>query len=103
MNSTKPIEVFQDSFRIANLMLHLHRLLENDGLQTEGHLVTQIRSVLGAEEGEELQLLLNPIFLGCIRELLSSGDEPKRLVSLYERRKIQTMVWQPRTRCQLAS
>lgn len=82
MNSPKPIEVFQDSFRIANLMLHLHRLLENDGLQTEGNLVTQIRSVLGAEEGEELQLLLNPIFLGCIREQAGVPTATMRPLSL---------------------
>ncbi len=31
-----PKEVFEDSFRIAELLLHLHRLLENDGLVTEG-------------------------------------------------------------------
>lgn len=63
-----PIEVFQDSFRIAELMLHLHRLLENDGLRTDGEMVGHIRSALGAAKDEQLQLLLNPIFLGCIRE-----------------------------------
>jgi len=63
-----PIEVFQDSFRIAELMLHLHRLLENDGLRTEGDLVGKVRAALGAEKEEQLQLLLNPMFLGCIRE-----------------------------------
>lgn len=78
----KPIEVFNDSFRIAELMLHLHLLLENDGLQTEGDIVTQIRSVLGAAEDEQLQLLLNPIFLGCIREQAGVPTSTMRPLSL---------------------
>lgn len=80
-----PKEVFQDSFRIAELMLDLHRLLENDGLQTEGDLVGVIRGALGAEKGEHLQLLLNPIFLGCIREqaaLPSTTMRPHSLANL---------------------
>jgi len=77
-----PIEVFHDSFRIAELMLHLHRLLENDGFQTEGLLVSQVRSALGAAEEEQLQLLLNPIFLGCIREQASVPAATLRAPSL---------------------
>lgn len=82
MTPLKPIEVFHDSFRIAELMLQLYRLLENDGLQTEGHLVSQVRSVLGAAEGEQLQLLLNPVFLGCIREQAGVPTATMRAPSL---------------------
>lgn len=31
-----PRQVFEDSFRMAELLLHVYRLLENDGLMTEG-------------------------------------------------------------------
>ena len=63
-----PKEVFQDSFRIAELLLHLYRLLENEGIVTEGETVTSLRVLLKAEADEQLQLLLNSVFLGCIRE-----------------------------------
>ena len=63
-----PKDVFQDSFRIAELLLHLHRLLENDGLVTEGNMVTGLREMLGTAPDEQLQLVLNSVFLGCIRE-----------------------------------
>ncbi len=63
-----PKEVFQDSFRIAELLLHLYRLLENEGLVTEGETVTSLRVLLKAQADEQLQLLLNSVFLGCIRE-----------------------------------
>jgi hypothetical protein len=63
-----PKEVFEDSFRIAELLLHLHRLLENDGLVTEGDLVIGLREMLGTAPDEQLQLVLNSLFLGCIRE-----------------------------------
>ena len=63
-----PKEVFQDSFRIAELLLHLSRLLENDGLVTQGDLVIRLREVLKTAPDEQRQLVLNSIFLGCIRE-----------------------------------
>jgi len=63
-----PREVFQDSFRIAELLLHLYRLLENTGLETKGKTVDHLREVLGAAPDEQLQLVLNTVFLGCIRE-----------------------------------
>jgi hypothetical protein len=63
-----PKDVFQDSFRIAELLLHLHRLLENEGLVTQGAMVDSMRDLLGAHADEHLQLVLNSIFLGCIRE-----------------------------------
>lgn len=63
-----PKEVFQDSFRIAELLLYLHRLLENDGLVTKGDLVVGLREMLRTAPNEQLQLVLNSFFLGCIRE-----------------------------------
>ena len=63
-----PKQVFEDSFRMAELLIHVYRLLENDGLQTTGQLVTSLRSLLQCPEDEEIQLVVNAIFLGCIRE-----------------------------------
>jgi hypothetical protein len=65
--------VFEDSFRIAELLIHVYRLLENDGLQTEGDTVTALRGVLHCEQDEQVQLIVNAVFLGCIRE---SADVP---------------------------
>ena len=63
-----PKEVFLDSFKIAELLLHLHRLMENDGVVTQGELITRLRPILNAAPDEQLQLVLNTVFLGCIRE-----------------------------------
>jgi hypothetical protein len=63
-----PKQVFEDSFRMAELLLHVYRLLENDGLKTEGAMVTALRGLLNAEQDEQIQLVVNAIFLGCIRE-----------------------------------
>lgn len=63
-----PKEAFEDSFRIAELLVHLFRLLENDGLVTTGDMVVRLRDMLKAQPDEPIQLVLNSIFLGCIRE-----------------------------------
>ena len=63
-----PRQVFEDSFRMAELLLHVYRLLENDGLQTEGAMVTSVRGILNTDQDEQIQLIVNTIFLGCIRE-----------------------------------
>jgi hypothetical protein len=63
-----PREAFEDSFRIAELLVHLYRLLENDGLITHGDMVIGLREMLKTEPDEPIQLVLNSIFLGCIRE-----------------------------------
>jgi hypothetical protein len=63
-----PKQVFEDSFRMAELLIHVYRLLDNDGLQTEGNMVTALRGLLECEKDEQVQLIVNAIFLGCIRE-----------------------------------
>src|ERR1035437_1079711 len=63
-----PKQVFEDSFRMAELLIHVYRLIENDGLKTEGQMVTSLRELLQCEKDEQLQLIVNAIFLGCIRE-----------------------------------
>jgi hypothetical protein len=63
-----PRQVFEDSFRIAELLIHVYRLLENDGLKTEGELVDCFRRLLACDQNEQLQLIVNAAFLGCIRE-----------------------------------
>ena len=63
-----PKQVFEDSFHMAELLIHVYRLLENDGLQTEGSMVTALRGLLECEKEEQVQLIVNAVFLGCIRE-----------------------------------
>jgi hypothetical protein len=63
-----PKQVFEDSFRMAELLIHIYRLLDNDGLKTDGDLVRALRKILDCEHDEQIQLVVNAIFLGCIRE-----------------------------------
>lgn len=53
---------------MAELLIHVYRLLENEGLQTEGNMVTALRGLLSCEKDEQVQLIVNAVFLGCIRE-----------------------------------
>ena len=52
-----PKQVFEDSFRMAELLIHVYRLLDNDGLQTEGNMVTALRGLLECEKDEQVQLI----------------------------------------------
>ncbi len=63
-----PRQVFEDSFRMAELLIHVYRLLENDGLKTEGEVVDSFRKMLACGPDEQLQVIANAAFLGCIRE-----------------------------------
>lgn len=77
-----PKQVFEDSFRMAELLIHVYRLLENDGLRTDGHLVTSMRGLLACEEDEQIQLVVNAVFLGCIRETANVPSAQLRPQSL---------------------
>jgi hypothetical protein len=72
-----PREVFEDTFRIAELLIQLYRLLENDHLETEGERVEAIRRLLRCSPDEQIQVLANEVFLGCIRE--NANIPPSRL------------------------
>jgi hypothetical protein len=72
-----PREVFEDTFRIAELLIQLYRLLENDHLETEGERVDAIRRLLHCSPDEQVQVLANEVFLGCIRE--NANIPPGRL------------------------
>jgi hypothetical protein len=61
-------QLFQETFRPARLLLGLYRLLDNDGVRTEGMRVDELRRMLGAQQNEELLLVLNDVFLGLVRE-----------------------------------
>lgn len=63
-----PRQTFEDNIRPAELLLRVYRLLENDAVQTEGDLITSLRTVVGANVDEELMLVYNEIFCGLIRE-----------------------------------
>ncbi len=63
-----PRQIFDDSFRIAELLIHVYRLLENEGVKTEGAMLSALRKVFGWDQDEQIQLIANAVFLGCIRE-----------------------------------
>ncbi len=67
---------------MAELLLHVYRLLENDGLQTEGAMVTSVRGILNTDQDEQIQLIVNTIFLGCIRESANVPEGQLRPKSL---------------------
>jgi hypothetical protein len=61
-------QLFQETFRPAVLLLGVYRLLDNDGIHTEGVHVEELRKMLGVKQDEELLLVLNDVFLGLVRE-----------------------------------
>jgi hypothetical protein len=63
-----PRQAFEDNLRPAELLLRVYRLLENDGITTDGDLVKALRTAVGAQDDEELLLIYNEIFLGLVRE-----------------------------------
>src|SRR5438067_1024804 len=63
-----PRQAFEDNIRPAELLLRVFRLLENDGLHTEGEIVKALRLTVGAAGDEQLLLIYNEIFLGLVRE-----------------------------------
>jgi hypothetical protein len=77
-----PLYIFNDSFHMAELLIHVYRLLENDGLKTEGELVDCLRKLLACNQDEQLQLIVNAVFLGCIRESANMPAQQLKLESL---------------------
>ncbi len=64
-----PRQTFEDNMHPAQLLLRVYRLLDsNDTIQTEGHMVEAVRSVVQASAEEDLMLVYNEIFLGLVRE-----------------------------------
>ena len=68
---------------MAELLLHVYRLLENDGLKTEGAMVAALRNLLQTEQDEPIQLIVNTVFLGCIRESANVPGAQLRPQSLH--------------------
>lgn len=77
-----PLQVFEDTFRVAELLVNVYRLLENDGLKTEGELVNSLRSALSCRDDEQLQLIVNTAFVGCIRESANLPPSQLKIQSL---------------------
>lgn len=77
-----PIQVFRDTFRIAELLIDVYTLLQNDGLQREGRLVDSLRALLACKEDEPILLIANEVFLGCIREAAEVDEQKLRRQSL---------------------
>jgi len=61
-------QFFEETFRPAKLLLDVYRLLENEGIQTEGDWIHKLRALVGAGEEEELLLIWNGVFLGLVME-----------------------------------
>lgn len=60
--------LFDETFKPAMLLLGVYRLLENDGVETEGERVEKLRELVGASQDEELFVIWNEVFLGLVRE-----------------------------------
>jgi hypothetical protein len=63
-----PRQGLDDNLRPAELLLRVYRLMECEGIRSEGTLLTSLRGVVGAGDSEELLLIYNEIFIGLIRE-----------------------------------
>lgn len=64
-----PLTSFEDSFRTAEILLRVYRLLHTEGGPFREHeLLDGVRTLLQIEAEEELLLFLNNMFVGVIRE-----------------------------------
>lgn len=64
-----PRQTFEDNMRPAHLLVRVYRLLDsNDGITSDGDMVTKLRPVVQAAADEELLLIYNELFLGLVRE-----------------------------------
>lgn len=64
-----PFTDFENSFRSAETLLKVYRLLDTpNGPQTEHALTHRVRELLMARDDEELILLTNELFMGVVRE-----------------------------------
>ena len=87
----QPLTVFETHFRVAQVLLKVHRLLRSDAHPNEHQaMLDKIRSAAGYEANEALILLLNDLFLGLVRERadLKSSFFDERNLSLLLRQAI---------------
>ena len=63
-----PRQTFEDNMRPAILLLRVYRLLENDGISSEGETIAALRTLVKASDDEELMLVYNEVFMGLVRE-----------------------------------
>lgn len=63
-----PRQVFEDNLRPAELLLRVYQLLSCDTTHTTHDVLDAMRGALGADTDEALLLLLNPAFVGIVRE-----------------------------------
>jgi len=80
---TSPRQIFEDNIRPAELMLRVYRLLDtNDNLTMSGNLVDALRTLVNANEDEDLMVVYNEIFLGLVREAAQIPSSTLRKTSL---------------------
>lgn len=68
LQTLSPRQTFEDNMRPAELLLRVYRLLENDGIRSDGEMVDTLRHMLGSSAEEDLMLVYNELFLGLVRE-----------------------------------
>src|ERR1039458_9042443 len=73
-----PRKVFDVSFHIAESLVHLYRLFEDEGVRTEEEMVASIRRLLNTGERERILILQNSVFLGCVLEKANVPDSTFR-------------------------
>jgi hypothetical protein len=68
-SSLRPIRLFDDNMKPAELMLRVYRLLEcKDNIRSDGDFLDKLRVLLQAPSTEDLLMVQNEIFLGLVRE-----------------------------------
>jgi hypothetical protein len=69
-----PRQVFDVSFHIAESLVHLYRLFEDEGVRTEEQIVASLRRLLNTGEADKILVLQNSVFLGCVLEKANVPD-----------------------------
>jgi hypothetical protein len=63
-----PKQVFDDSFHIAESLVHLYRLFQDEGVQTQEEMIASLRRFLNTDAADRVLILQNTVFLGCISD-----------------------------------
>src|ERR1035438_1557601 len=77
-----PKQVFDVSFHISESLVHLYRLFEDEGIQTEEQMAVSLRRLLNTDEADRMLILQNSVFLGCVFEKANVPESTFRPQSL---------------------
>ena len=77
-----PRQVFDVSFHIAESLVHLYRLFEDEGIPKEDQIVASLRRLIKTHEADQVLVLQNTVFLACVSDRANVPESTFRPQSL---------------------